>query len=178
MHTKGIYSAFSLLEVLIVIAIIGVVSAFVAPNISDWNCKQETRNDFESVSGFLNTLRVEATGRNRTMQVRSINNGTNSLLKAYQGNSSYKQSCNSGSWTYLGASGIPDYQIKATLTVPSSKVFFNGDGTATATSSTDSYDISRTCGGAKIAYRANIFGATGFIERLKFNSKSSQWDEL
>jgi prepilin-type N-terminal cleavage/methylation domain-containing protein len=181
-HTRRIYSAFSLLEVLIVIAIIGVASAFVAPDISDWNCKQETQNDFEGITGFLNTLRVEATGRNRTMQVRVVNNGRVSIFKAYQGNSKYKQACNSGSWTYLGGSSaqggsISDYQVKAILTVPSSKVCFNADSTATALSSGGGYDMARSCGGTKIAYRANIFGATGFIERLKWNSKASQWDE-
>ena len=158
---------------MVVLAVLGVTSAFIAPNIIDWNCRQETRNDFEGMNVFLNTLRLEALSRNRTIQIRTLDDGTTTLMKAYQSASEGKQACDSSmaiDSNYLGEKGIPDFKVKALLTSPSSMICFNADSTATATSVDDNYGITRTCGSDKQTYKSNIFGATGFIERFQNQS--------
>ena len=77
MPIKGI----TLIELLVVIAMIGVLAGVVGPNISGWNCRQEVRNDFERINGFLETVRLEAVNRNKTMMAYYSRNG---YLRAYQ----------------------------------------------------------------------------------------------
>ena len=166
MPIKGI----TLIELLVVIAVIAVLAGVVGPNISGWNCRQEIRNDFERLNGFLETVRLEAVNRNKTMMAYYSRNG---YMRAYQ----VSKACQVN--TSIVSTNIPDLvldkQNKVT-THSSLETFtcFNADGSSYG----GMFTISRQCGAKNYKFRNQIFGATGFIEKLKYNTTTSKWDEL
>lgn len=175
MLTRNLIPAITLIEILVVIAVLGILAAFVAPNIGGWNCKQETKNDFNKLNGFMQTLRLEAISRNSTMLARVYRGGNNAIIMAYQGPQGKKKACSGGGWNYRGRNDLMDYRSeKSRLSYTKRDVCFEADGTATASS----YTITRQCDGKNHQYKNQIFGATGFIEKLKYNLKANQWDEL
>jgi prepilin-type N-terminal cleavage/methylation domain-containing protein len=175
MPTKGNYSALTLIEILVVIAVLGILAAVVGPNIGGWNCRQEVRNDFERLNGFMQTLRSESFSRNKTM--RAYFRGRGSVM-AFEGNKlNANQSCNGSRFTWLGQSrrnDIQDNYFESKITNSQRFICFKADGSATSSS----YTISRQCDGKKYQYKGQIFGVTGFIEKLEYNLTTSKWDEL
>ncbi len=182
---RGKYYSITLIEILVVIAVLGVLAAFVAPNVGSWNCRQEIRNDFERLNGWLQTLRLEAVNRNLTMFTQVSKPGLNGSVHAYQGK---KKKCIAygGGWTYLGKGGtgeIMDYRSgKSNITFTSRDVCFMADGSAGASTALHNADYSyllyRQCDGKNHQFKNKIFGATGFIEKSKYNLTTKKWDEL
>lgn len=176
--TKRLIPAITLIEILVVIAVLGILAAFVAPNVGGWNCKQEVRNDFEQLTGFMQTLRSEAINRNKTMRGYIRGNRSVNSIMAFEGNKpNANQSCNGSRFTWLGhprRNDIADYSFESKITNYQRFVCFKADGSATASS----YTISRQCDGKNHQYKGQIFGATGFIEKLKYNLTTRKWDEL
>ena len=163
MPIKGI----TLIELLVVIAMIGVLAGVVGPNISGWNCRQEVRNDFERINGFLETVRLEAVNRNKTMMAYYSRNG---YLRAYQVSKACQVNTSSVS------TNIPDLVLdkKNKITTQTSPSCFYADGSSEA----GFYIISRQCGTKNYKFKSQLFSATGFIEKLKYNTTTSNWDEL
>jgi len=176
----------TLIELLVVIVIIGILAGVGGPNLGGWNCRQELKNDFSELNGFLEELKIESVTRNRTMlaSVRSSGKGNNALIKAYQGPQGKKKACGSGAgWEYLGANDITDYEAESALENFSKTVCFNADASATA----GSYTLGRQCSGwwgdTYFQYKNQIFGATGYIEKLKYNTnkvngKVIGWEDI
>ncbi|MDP7281499.1 MAG: hypothetical protein QGG39_16665 [Candidatus Poribacteria bacterium] len=180
-------SGISLVELLVVVALIAILGAFALPNLGGWNCSREVRNDFDNLNGLFQTLRLEAMSRNRSMMARQA---TQQSIKAYLGGqTSGRQVCGSGSWTDLGSgSGGQKIQIKDVVFkrayVQSSgiPVCFHADGTASrsgwSTPSSASISINALCDGEVNHYRTQIFGATGFLDISKENKKTRKMEEL
>jgi len=178
MPIKGI----TLIELLVVIAMIAVLVGVVGPNISGWNCRQEVRNDFDKLNIFLERLRAESIVRNRVMMAQIRDDGVNGSIKVYMGPTNKSKNCSGSGWSYRGGSvdDIPDYwSEKSKLSYLKGSVCFYSDGSATSIPiNRYSYTISRQCDGKNHQFGNIIFGATGFIEKLKYNFKTSKWDEL
>ncbi len=178
MNTKHLSSAITLIEILVVIAIFSILAAYVAPNISGWNCRQEIRNDFSKINGFMQTLRSESINRNKTMRAYIRGNRQINFVMAFEGNKlNVNQSCNGSRFTWLGQPGrndISDYRFESKITYSQAFICFKADGSASAAS----YTVSRQCSGKNYQYKSQIFGATGFIEKLKYNLTTKKWDEL
>jgi prepilin-type N-terminal cleavage/methylation domain-containing protein len=182
----------TLIELLVVIVIVGILAGVVGPNLGGWNCRQELKNDFAELNGFLEELKIESVARNRTMlaSVRSSGKGNNALIKAYQGPQGKKKTCGTGAgWEYLGAIDIADYEAESALENFSKTVCFNADATATA----GSYTLGRQCSALSneywgkgfdtfFQYKNQIFGATGYIEKLKldtfFCNRDNCWEDM
>ena len=62
--------AFTLIELLIVIALVGIIAGTGWPTLTGWNCKQELRNEFESLNNVFEKARVEAINRNKMILVQ------------------------------------------------------------------------------------------------------------
>lgn len=184
-------SGVSLIEILVVVAIIAVLGAFAFPNMGGWNCSREVRNDFDQINGLLQTLRLEAMSRNASMMARQ-SNSNNTTLEAWGFDSQPgRQACGSGSWTYLGRAGGVGQDIEINDVVMDRATFrstvgfpvcFHADGTVSrsgsATPSSATVEINALCDGDMHRYRTNIFGATGFLELSKWKIRTRQWEEM
>ena len=176
MLTRGFYSALTLVELLVVIAVLTVLIGVVAPSLDNWSCRQEVRNDFDELNGFLETLRDNAVSRNRTMMATVTRGGINAnIVSQMSPDEGEKRACNIASFRNIGI----DAKIFATdgsnlALFTRTNVCFNADGTATPAS----YTITRQCDDDNFQFRNQIFGITGFIEKLKLNVATLQWDEL
>ena len=170
----------SLVEILVVIAILAIAAGFALPNVGGWNCAREVRNDFDNLNGLMQTLRVEAMARNRSMMARVERGGNKALIRAWMSRKSSPGSpnCGGSNWDYLGAGQviqIKDVQFKrASLTNHGRDHCFHPDGTA----SSARYTVTAQCAGKNTSYKTQIFGITGFLERTKYNTKTRRWDEL
>ena len=182
---KKLTPGITLIELLVVIVIIGILAGVGGPNLGGWNCRQEVKNDFAELNGFLEQLKIESVSRNRTMlaSVRSSGKGNNALIKAYQGPQGKKRACGSGAgWEYLGANDITDFEAESALENFTKTVCFNADASATA----GSYTLGRQCSGwwgdTYFQYKNQIFGATGYIEKLKpdtfFCNRDNCWEDM
>lgn len=174
-----------------VIAIIAVLGAFAIPNLGGWNCSRQVRNDFDQVNGLLQTLRLEAMSRSTSMMARQ-SNSNNDTIEAYASDPQPGRSvCGSGVWVHLGASVSQGDEISIKDVVMERANFsgavgfplcFHADGVAsrsgTASPSSATLEINAMCEGTEHRYRTVIFGATGFLELSKWNTRSQSWEEL
>lgn len=179
-------SGMTLVELLVVIALIAIVAAFSIPNLQGWNCNREVRNDVDQLNGFLRTLRVQAMSFNRSMQAESeMASDPAQVHPNYGAQTKGRQNCESGTWTHMPIDDNPGdeallYQFDLVLEranfadTAGFKVCFHADGTASA----QTISVKTTCAGKINHYKTQIFGATGFLETTRFNTRTSQWDEL
>ena len=72
-------SGFTLLEVMIVVAIIGIASAIAIPNFIEWKAQYDLREAVSGLSSNLNLARVVAMNRNRQATV-TIQVGAGGLI--------------------------------------------------------------------------------------------------
>jgi len=179
-------SGMTLVELLVVIALIAIVAAFSIPNLQGWNCNREVRNDVDQLNGFLRTLRIQAMSFNRSMQADSeLGSDPAQVHPRYGAQTKGRQNCESGTWSHMPINDNPGdeaYLYKFDLVLKRAnfgatdgfKVCFHADGTASA----KTISVKATCAGEINHYKTQIFGATGFLETTRFNTRTSQWDEF
>lgn len=161
----------TLVELLVVIALLAILAGVVAPNLSGWNCKQEVRSDFDRITGLLQRLRSEALNQTRTMMVRV---STEKLLPFHSNTTGRKSTCGSGA-SWQADNEISELILdRGVLAASLKEACFHPDGTATHAI----YTVTAQCSGTSIKYKSEIFSATGFLELTKYNQKSGIWEEL
>ena len=111
--------AFTLIELLVVIALVGILAGVGWPNLAGWNCDQDARNNFESISQFMRTSQSEATNSNSTVLVRttsSRNEVSQGVIRAY------KEDRNDRKCVYSAANSRPIPHIIPTLTFKKKRI--------------------------------------------------------
>jgi len=76
----------TIVELLVVVAIVAIMASIAGPNLNTWTCRQDVENDFSSLNGFLNTLRLRSVSQNRSLMAKVYKNG----LKAHYSNKKCK----------------------------------------------------------------------------------------
>ena len=161
--------AFSIVELLVVIALIGIVAAIVAPNMGSWACEEDIKKNSMAMNYLLQRGRNEAMnidGNNVSRQVLAIME--NRKLNLY---SIPRGSCSRRSGTWIDGKQL-DTGISPN---PSSfTTCFYPDGSALGSSLT----LTKQCSGQTLRFKNEVFGATGFIESTIYNSSTGKWDTL
>tara|TARA_B100000787_G_C16084129_1_gene245876 strand:+ start:124 stop:642 length:519 start_codon:yes stop_codon:yes gene_type:complete len=169
--------AFTLIELLVVIALVGILAGVGWPNLAGWNCDQDARNNFESISQFMRTSQSEATNSNSTVLVRttsSRNEVSQGVIRAY------KEDRNDRKCVYSAANSRPIPHIIPTLTFKK-KVILDGpvfqcfypDGSADS----GDYRFRKQCS-SLISYGMTVFSATGLSTKMKFSTIRNVWEDL
>ena len=166
--------AITLIELLVVIALVGIIAGVGWPSLEGWNCRQNLRNDFERFNLFMSRVQSEGASRNETTLVHvNLNNGQTSL-RAYQ---LVNDTCALTNELLLEPQ-IPRLDLPADTGVVHGTGMefqcFYPDGSADA----NTYQFNRTCSDKKYLYKNQFFGATGLIEKLKYNYTSKSWNDL
>ena len=165
--------AITLIELLVVIALVGIIAGVGWPSLDGWNCRQNLRNDFEQFNLFMSRVQSEGASRNVTTLVNvNISNGEASL-RAYTLQNNICSLSNSQSLEPQ----IPRLTLPKNTKVSGPGMqyqCFYPDGSADA----NTYQFNRTCSDKEYLYKNQFFGATGLIEKLKWNYTSKSWNDL
>jgi len=170
--------AITIIELLIVIALVGIIAGTGWPTLTGWNCKQELRNDFESLNNIFEKARVEAINRGRTVLVRANRslpyNGA--IYSAYL---LPNKTCSFSSSAQSLSMQIPNITIsnKSKLFGATSQCF-HADGSATASQSVQVHQVQRECSSKTHSYQTLVFGATGLFEKKVFFHGTSGYLDL
>ena len=168
----------TLIELLIVIFLVGIIAGTGWPTLTGWNCKQELRNDFESLNNIFEKARVEAINRGRTVLVRANNrlphNGA--IYSAYL---LPNKMCRISSSAQSLSMQIPNLTIsdKSRLYGTPNQCF-HADGTATSIQALQFHQVQRECSGKTHSYQTLVFGATGLFEKKVFFQGTSGYQDL
>jgi len=172
-------SAITLIELLVVIALVGIIAGVGWPSLGGWNCRQDLRNEFENFNNYMRKVQSESVSSNKTTKVATYFGGGKNYNSAFLHT---EKTCSSSGRSQI-KNGYPKLIIPLDIEVlvdntplkwKSAYQCFYPDGSATA----NNYQFTKLCGGKKYLYKTQFFGATGLIEKLKYNYTSSTWDDI
>jgi prepilin-type N-terminal cleavage/methylation domain-containing protein len=165
-------AAFTLLELLIVIALVGVIAGVGFLSLGGWNCRQDNLNNFERFSQFMRETQSEALNRSAATLVQVSTAGTQDFLRAHLlPDDNCTISANSSPLDFI----IPvlTFQEEITIVGPVAQCFYS-NGSA----DDNSYQFGRSCGDNPNLFRLQFFAATGLVEKLKFSNIRNLWEDL
>lgn len=90
---RRIHSGFTLIELMVTVALVGVLLLSVMPSISVWLRNTQIRNTADSIEAGLQKARIEAVRRNKNVQFSLVSLSTNTLM-----DNSCALSSGAGSW--------------------------------------------------------------------------------
>lgn len=171
----------TLVELLVVIALIAILAGVATPTISDWNCRQETEGDFLNLAGGISYLQALAKDRNRTTLLRSSRSGTKVTFSYYQARGvGRKEDCwgrsySASRWERINGSASVD----GTLLAGGGGVCFHADGSVNQ-GLTKQWTVGTVCGPQKkiAQYKIIVHGTTGFLEKTKYNRLTKRHEEI
>lgn len=159
-------AGFTLLEMIVVVAIVAILASVGGTPVMAWNCKRGLQRDFAGVMAVYGDVREQAFSRNRSMM----------LIADALGGGGYRFSWGESnatcSATPSSTAGSTDFaQVQFSAVDP--QACFHPDHTAMGSG----FTMSKTCGGTVLQYRATIFGATSyFMQERKVGD--ADWEEL
>ena len=176
MPTKLEEKGLSLLEVLVVLAIIGLVAAISVPNISGWTSSRTINNDLGELTKLINYAKINSVKEKKKFIL--VNNNNNKTLSLYESKSiDTTTECEAfNSSTFEFASGYKANQIVTSdilaqrglgrgYTDPSTELCFFSNGTASTNAT--GYEIKY----GESKYRLSMW-VTGFYEVLRYSEVS------
>lgn len=84
-HFQPRQQGFTLVELFVGIAIVGILFSLALPSVSQWSTNSKVRNWAESIQSGLQITRVEALKRNTTMRFQLVDSLTNSCATSASG---------------------------------------------------------------------------------------------
>ena len=181
-------SGVSFLEVIAVVGILLIVSAFVAPNIGDWRNKRFLESDFYALMSQIDYLKTRP----------RVVNGTALLICSSTTTLTYQVSANPQVSTSTVSSGFSSQIVENPSAANASFNILSGNSTVAATlcsgargifissglagleGSGGPIDIEVNHGGSRTpygAYRVLVNQSTGFVQKFKWTQTSGSWIE-
>jgi prepilin-type N-terminal cleavage/methylation domain-containing protein len=192
---------FSILELLIVIGILGITSAFIYPSIGQWKIKRNIERDFQAVVSTIDYLKTRTRSVNGTSILR-CDDGTGDMVMSYVISSQRNDAGGPGGgapWTIHGgfvpniiedpSAADPNFNVitgDVNVTCPVAETLFNASGNAGSVGGGSSLTIEinfmRDDGVVDYAnfnaYRVLLNTATAYAQKFKFNIATDDWVEL
>ena len=166
-------SGISLLEIIVVIAIVGVISAISFPNIQDWLAKRRLQSEYLTLTAKLEYLRLKARTPPGTASLTCTNNRVTTVVRLAN-NTVVESDPPAG-----GPTSLLQYPTQVLVSpCANDTITFNRDG---ATSGTREFSL--VYAGDNLAaprygaYRLTLSGSTGFIRKYRLSPGASQWLE-
>ncbi|MCB2081026.1 MAG: prepilin-type N-terminal cleavage/methylation domain-containing protein [Rickettsiales bacterium] len=152
---------FTVLELLIVLALIGIVTAQVLPVSTNWTAKESLSETSETLMGALNDTRSEAQIRSTTTRLLVQRNGDTYTLTAYTSPSPVNNCDTTGTWNALFTRTMEiNNQLELTGTGVGHVCFYR-DGTASG----GVYTIAEKADGGEIGSKTiTVTIATGYLD--------------
>lgn len=152
---------FTVLELMISLAIIGIVIAIVKPNLTQSKIKKEFRNSFQEIVDHLKTARIESITRNTTTRVLLTGTAGNYTMTAFFSASPTTTCDASGTWTQLYSHTLSlSDRFVITGTGVGNVCFYRDNSSNGADYSLDQVDGGTEYGAGTI----NVSIATGYID--------------
>lgn len=168
----------TLIELLVVIALIAILAGVAAPNLSAWNCRQNTVKDFTDLASAIIYLQGLAIDQNRSIRLEASGTGSTVIYTYYQSKDVAKKTTCSGSmspWILLTGEQI---HLNGTLVSGSPRsACFHGDGSVNQEQAL-TWRVGQQCPDKRIDYRIKVYGSTGFMEKEKWNPLTQAWVEF
>lgn len=171
----------SFLEIIVVVAIIGITSALVAPNYTGWRAKSNLASDYQSLVSHLDYIktRVRVLNGTGTLSCVAPNRLTFQIATA-------PQHSTSSIGPNYSTTIVEDTQknIISASTVSSAlcnnlRGIFISNGSAGVEGSGNIIDIELNTGNRSLgAYRVTVNQVTGFIQKYKWSTTNNAWAEL
>lgn len=157
-------NGFTLLELLVVLAIIGTLSVFGTPLFQDWSTKRSFDAAINEIYSSLTDARLDAFNRGVSTRVQTTKNGDEYTVTTYYLDSSL-ESCDTGlNWTESDQRSV---DLNSNFTITGSgigNICFYRDGSSTG----GSFSIDQKDGGTELgAADISVTLATGFIDVIK-----------
>ncbi|MDB2415277.1 prepilin-type N-terminal cleavage/methylation domain-containing protein [Rickettsiales bacterium] len=154
---------FSILELVITLAIVGLISSLAIPNMDSWQAKRSFDNARDDLSRALVFMRAESKIRSTTTRIVITQSDDDYTIEGYYYTDGGDTACDgTGSWTQNYNETIEMHSsFEMTGTGVDDDVCFNRDGTATSAV----FNILQKDGNTDLgSVTMTIFLATGFID--------------
>ncbi len=154
-------SGFTVLELLIVVAIIGTLAVFVLPGIDTWTAKRSYRNLYHDLVTQLAEARSEAQIRATTLRVLTSRNGDNYTVTTFFSPAPVANCNAAGVWTQLSQVTLEAPTLFEITGNGIGNVCFYRDGSASG----GQYNVVQKDGGNDIGGAAvTVTIATGYLD--------------
>lgn len=187
MNQQGV----TFLEIVVVIAILMITSALVAPSIQDWRQKRALEADFQAVSSQIDYLKARARTLNGTaLLICNGQSGVGSAL-TYQVNTNPQASTSvvqSGGVVEDPSTQNPAFnlltgktQVTSMLCNSGARGVFIASGQTGVEGSGAQIDLklsSQSAKGSLSDYRILVNQSTGFVQKYRGNLANDTWTEI
>ena len=176
-------NGFSLLEIIVVVAILGLVAVIAVPSLSGWTSSRKAENDVSKIRAVVDYAKI----RSQNIGFPIIIELSNNQLKVMNTNIQNSGYCQAGGTSSSLTMNDPEYPIALILeTTVRSKHNSSGDSSGSSYNNTGSRicfksDGTSKGGGFEVTRDADKFridiGPTSFYEVKRLNPKTNAWIE-
>ena len=173
----------SFLEIIVVVAILGVTAFFVMPSLSSWKINSMIEGDFNSLISQIEYIKSRATVLNGTglLICGTDNKSTYQISSNRQTNSTVVDALTSSSILENSSALSGKTKLVSTLCSGKRGIFLSDGSSGLESSATSLIDIEVNYLSDRVnypAYRLTVSQATSFLQTYKWSSKLGTWIEI